>query len=178
MARRRASKSELLDELPPQDLAAEVAVLGSIVLAPSLVLPKIRAALDPRAFYSDGHQVLYTTLLSMEGQAMDAVTILDTLRRQGLLERVGGAGRLAEIAQSVPTAAHVLYYADIVMRCYAKRLVIRIATDVLRAAYEETSTPDDLYDTLADRGLSGLVWLRRYGLLAPRQGTGGDTNDF
>ncbi|HPP54928.1 MAG TPA: DnaB-like helicase N-terminal domain-containing protein, partial [Thermoguttaceae bacterium] len=107
--------SEILDRLPPHHLEAERGVLGSILLDPQMcdeVIPILRV----EDFYSEAHRRLYRTLLEMRdnGQQIDVMLLTDRLRKNGDLEAVGGAQYIAEILQSVPVAAHAVYYANLV----------------------------------------------------------------
>lgn len=134
---RRTAGSEILDQLPPQDLAAEKAVLGSLLLDPSL-MPQARLLIEPKHFYADAHQKLYACLLEMgeAGSPIDTVTLKDQLRRNNHFETVGGAAYLAEVAQSVPYAANWKYYTKIVLQQYARRSLVHASTGTLRDCYD------------------------------------------
>src|SRR5262245_25012039 len=107
--------SEILDRRPPCNLEAERGVLGSILLLP-IVCDDVALILHPDDFYDDAHKTLYTHLRSMhdEGRRIDTTLLVERLRGQGDFERIGGAPFLAEVLQSVPTAANATYYAQIV----------------------------------------------------------------
>lgn len=135
MTEQRVS-SEILDRLPPQSLAAEKAVLGSIMLDPR-VADSVSARLKPDDFYADAHRRVFARLLAMRDarQPIDGLTLLDSLRGASELEAVGGVEYLAELAQSVPVACNALYYAGIVADRAARRNVIQAMTECLRDAY-------------------------------------------
>jgi replicative DNA helicase len=137
--------SEILDRLPPQNLDAEKNVLGCVMLDPDC-LDLISSILKPDDFYADAHQTLYRSLLAMHDQNLkvDALLLLDYLARNSTLEIVGGQGYIAEVAQSVYTAANVRYYAGIVRRCSKLRNIIHANTECLRDAYEGINDPDEI----------------------------------
>jgi len=137
--------SEILDRLPPQDLDAEKGVLGSLLLVPEMcdeVALIIRAA----DFYADANQKLFAHLMAMheEGKRIDAVLLVDRLKREGDFEAIGGAAYLAQVAQSVPYASNATYYAKIVRDKATLRSLIYAGTEILRDAYDLSAEPADI----------------------------------
>jgi len=137
--------SEILDRLPPHHLEAERGVLGSILLDPQMcdeVIPILRV----EDFYSEAHRRLYRTLLEMRdnGQQIDVMLLTDRLRKNGDLEAVGGAQYIAEILQSVPVAAHAVYYANLVRDKATLRALIHAAAEILRDAYDPSQDSQQL----------------------------------
>ncbi len=128
--------SEILDRLPPQNLEAERAVLGSILLD-SRTFDDVAAIVGLDDFYAEANAELFRTLAAMidDRIPVDAMTLLDRLESAGRLESVGGASYLAEVAQSVPFASNAAYYARIVAEKAKLRRIIHAATDALREAY-------------------------------------------
>ncbi len=137
--------SEILDRLPPQDLDAEKGVLGSIMLVPN-ACDDVALIIRPEDFYADANQKLFAQMLAMheEGKAIDAVLLAERLRAEGEFEAVGGAAYLAEVAQSVPVAAHAVYYARIVRDKSILRALIHSSTEILRDAYDSTTPPEEM----------------------------------
>ncbi|HWB00773.1 MAG TPA: replicative DNA helicase [Pirellulales bacterium] len=149
---------ELLDRTPPHSVEAERAVLGSAMLDPRL-LDELAAILDsPDAFHVHAHQVLYQHMLAMDadGAQLDVALLRERLRQHGDLEAVGGSLYVAEVLQSVPTAANAVYYANIVRGYALRRATIHAAADILRDAYEGTIDTTDLIASMHSRadGLS------------------------
>src|SRR5262249_7319893 len=107
--------SEILDRLPPQNLDAERGVLGSILLLPT-VCDDVAMGLRPEDFYDDSNRAIYAHRREMNdtGSRIDTTLLIDRLKNNGQFELVGGAAYLADVLQSVPTAAHAVYYAQIV----------------------------------------------------------------
>ena len=133
---------EILDRLPPQNLEAERAVLGSILLDPKL-MEEAAGILEPKHFYADIHQRIFRCFLKLHntGAAVDVLAVRDSLKRRGEHADIGGSAYLAEIAQSVPYAANFRYYSRIVQRTYAQRSMIQFALAIVQRAYGDQYEP-------------------------------------
>jgi replicative DNA helicase len=131
--------SEILDRLPPQNLEAEKGVLGSLLLVPE-VSDDVALILRSEDFYSHANQVIYSHLLALhnDGKHGDVTLLVDRLTKAGDLEGIGGVEYLAEVAQSVPTAANAVYYAEIVRGKATLRSLIHASTEILRDAYDQS----------------------------------------
>lgn len=136
--------SELLDRLPPQNLEAEKGLLGSVLLNARVLddLPRMK----PDEFYAQPHRILFRHMQAMHaaGVPVDGLTLVERLKRAGDLQAMGGVAYLAEVAQSVPVAAHAGYYAGIVRRTARLRAIIAAATEMLRTAYAQGADPDEV----------------------------------
>jgi replicative DNA helicase len=134
--------SEILDRLPPQNLDAEKAVIGSLLLDCNLC-DEVALILHTEDFYADANQKLYHHLIEMHGSGkrIDAMLLVERLKQAGDFEAVGGAAYLAEVAQSVPYAANAVYYAQIVREKATLRDLIHAGTEILRDAYDTTIDP-------------------------------------
>jgi replicative DNA helicase len=137
--------SEILDRLPPQNLDAEKAVLGSLLLDGDLC-DEVALVLRTSDFYADANAKLYEQILAMHesGKRIDALLLLDRLTESGDLETVGGAAYLAEVAQSVPFAANAVHYATIVRDKATLRALIHASTEILRDAYDTSVNPAEI----------------------------------
>ncbi|MCH8922024.1 MAG: replicative DNA helicase [Planctomycetes bacterium] len=140
-----AVSPEILDRQPPSDTDAERGVLGSIVLLPE-VCDDVAVIIGPDDFYDEAHQTIYRHMLEIhnEGKHVDPLLLIDRLRAADQLEKVGDTAYLAEIFQSVPTAANAVYYADIVHQKAMLRSLIHASTDILRDAYDPTIPPREM----------------------------------
>jgi len=129
----------------PANVDAERAVLGSILLKPD-VCDDVALLVRPEDFADEAHQVLYRHLLELHdsGKRIDITIVLERLRTQGDLDRLGGAAAIAEILQSVPHAAHATHYAQIVRDKAMLRSLIDASTDILRDAYDSVDEPREL----------------------------------
>ena len=139
------ASSEILDRQPPCNLEAERGVLGSILLLPT-VCDDVAMVLRPEDFYDDANRTLYTHMRAMndEGRRIDTTLLVDRLKNQGEYDLVGGAAYLAEVLQSVPTAANAVYYAEIVKDKATLRALIHSSTEILRDAYDESVEPREM----------------------------------
>lgn len=148
--------TELIDRQLPHDLQAEIGVLGSIVLMPS-VLDDVVMIVRPDDFYDDAHRKLFTHMVALHetGKKIDDTLLVNRLKTAGEYEAVGGAAYLSKIVNAVPNAAHAVYYAQIVAEKAAFRSVIYAATESLRDAYDEAMSAEQLAAGLADRLLAG-----------------------
>lgn len=140
------STRELLEgTLPPQNLEAERAILGS-VLRDNLCLTDIVNQIAVDHFYSDAHQKIFKTMLEMfeEAKAIDPLTLGEALARNGWLKEIGGAPWIANLFEETFTAANVQYYVQIVYEKAVLRNLIHASTEILRDAYESSGPADEL----------------------------------
>ncbi|MCL2330501.1 MAG: replicative DNA helicase [Phycisphaerae bacterium] len=106
------------DRVPPQDIEAEMSLLGSMMLSRDAigdVLPLIHRSQADR-FYRPDHRLIFQTLIDMydRGDPIDLVTVRNEMDRLGILERIGGKDYIIELAQSVPSHLHAEHYAQLV----------------------------------------------------------------
>ncbi|MGI6607258.1 MAG: replicative DNA helicase [Peptococcia bacterium] len=160
----------LLEKLPPYNLEAEQAVLGSMMIDKEAVYIALEV-LQPEDFYKEAHQILFTTIVGLEakGDPVDMVTLTEELHRLNEVEKVGGIGYVAEVANVVPTAANARHYAEIVAEKSILRKLIRVSTNIANRCYEDQEETRELLDNaekmileIADeRNFSGLVPLKQ-----------------
>ena len=144
--------SEILDRLPPHNLDAERNVLGSLILNPNYC-DEVVLIVRPDDFYVEAHRKLFAHVLEMHdsGKRIDATLLVERLRQKGDLEAVGGAAALADIVQSVPVAAHAVYYAKILREKAMLRDMIFASTEILRDAYDPTLEAEGLVAKAEER---------------------------
>jgi len=145
-------------KLPPQNLDAERGVLGSILLM-NEAIDEVGESLKADHFYSDAHQKVYAAIqrLYENGvRGIDAITLAEELVRQNHFEAVGGAAYLAEILESVPHAAHVRYYANIVREKWMQRSLIYACTEILSECYDASEDIEGLLQT-AERRIFSIL---------------------
>jgi replicative DNA helicase len=149
--------SEILDRLPPQNLEAEKAVLGSILLDGNVCDDVALILRSEGDFHSEGNRKLYAHLMGMHqaGKRIDAVLLVERLKKEGDFEAVGGAAYIAEVAQSVPYARNAEHYARIVRDKATMRQMILAATGMLQGAYNDTLDPEEVL-TGAEKAVFGL----------------------
>ncbi|PRY81436.1 replicative DNA helicase [Alkalibacterium olivapovliticus] len=135
------------DRLPPQNIEAEQSVLGSILLDPEALIPAMEFV-EANDFYRRAHQLIFQIMMELNerNEAIDVVTIANSLETKSLLEDVGGTPYLAEIAGIVPTSANVEYYSKIVEERSILRKLIQTATDIASKGYQEADNVPNLLD--------------------------------
>ena len=129
---------EEFDRIPPQDIDAEMSVLGSMMLT-SEAVSVVSEILRPQDFYQPSHETIFDTIVELTGRAepADAITVAGELKRQGLLSKVGGAAYLHSLIASVPTAANAGYYARIVRERAIMRRLVSAGTRVVQLGYAD-----------------------------------------
>lgn len=144
----------MADHLPPQNLEAEQAVLGAIFLEPSS-LTTASEVLAPEDFYRGAHQRIFEAMIRLndKGEAVDLITVTEELSSTNILEDVGGMGYLTELADSVPTAANIEYYAKIVEEKSILRRLIRTATAIAQDGF----TREDEVETLLSEAEKSIL---------------------
>jgi len=126
--------------VPPQNLDAECAVLGSMLLDNECI-GAVRSILRARDYCDPDHGTIHNAILAVadDGGVADAVTVADALSAGGELARVGGGGVLADILESVPSAANAVMYAQTVARLSRKRRALRAGERFVDACYDPAS---------------------------------------
>ncbi|MCL4492932.1 MAG: replicative DNA helicase [Nitrospirae bacterium] len=136
-----------IDKLPPQNIEAEQAVLGSIIFDNEAVTKAIEA-LTPDDFYKESHRRLYRAMLDLfdKSEPIDIITLTDYLKKNNELEAVGGISYLSSLANSIPTSANIKYHSKIVREKALLRSLIQTATHITARVYEETPDADEMVD--------------------------------
>ena len=142
--KKEVSASEILQRQPPYELEAEMGVIGSILLMPD-ICDEI-ASLKADDFYDDANRMIYTHLRNMydTGEKIDVTLLVSRMRTAGEFEKAGGAAYLGKLSGSVANAAHAVFYAEIVTEKAVYRRLIESSTEILRDAYEQSSTAKEL----------------------------------
>ncbi|HHY74915.1 MAG TPA: replicative DNA helicase [Bacillus bacterium] len=136
------------DRTPPHNLEAEQAIIGAIFLEPA-ALSTASEILVPEDFYRPAHSRIFSAMLdvSEQGKPVDIVTVTSELADRKLLEEVGGVSYLSDLADAVPTAANIEYYARMVEEKSILRRLIRTATTIVTDGY---NSEDDVEALLND----------------------------
>jgi replicative DNA helicase len=123
--------------VPPQNLQAEMAVLGSMLIDENAIGTVIDT-LDKDSFYRESHRRVFEVILSLYGasKAVDLITLSDELKRLGFLEDVGGVSYLTELVNTVPTAGNVSHYVKIVREKSILRSLISNSTRVIQLCHQ------------------------------------------
>ncbi|UQS87252.1 replicative DNA helicase [Nicoliella spurrieriana] len=139
--------NEVMNQIPPQNIDAEKAVLGAIFLDTES-LPEAMEQLQSDDFYKNAHRIIFQAMetLNDRDEKIDLLTITNYLQSNQQLEDVGGIPYLTELAQSVPTASNIVYYAKIVHDKSVARKLIDTATSIAKESYNN----DDITTLLDD----------------------------
>ena len=130
----------LKDKVPPNNLEAEQATLGALLLDAEAIGTVIRY-LRPDNFYSLQNQKIFKSIISLfnKGQRSDLITITDELRQAGELEAAGGPAYIASLTDTVPTSANVEYYARIVLENSVRRALLTISHKIIAEAHDQST---------------------------------------
>jgi replicative DNA helicase len=133
----------------PESLAAEAAVLGSMIVGPECI-SEVVEHLKTNAFYRIEHQMIFDALVALyeknKDGNLDAVLLRDELEKRKQLEDIGGVEYIAKIMDSVPSSANVMYYAEIVKGKQLLRELVVTASEILNSAYDEGGEPREKLD--------------------------------
>jgi replicative DNA helicase len=148
-ATRIASGHPAINELgrvPPQAVDLEQAVLGAMMLEKNAVTDTIDI-LKMSSFYDPKHQYIYGAIRELFGSSnpIDLLTVINLLKKKGELEAAGGAAYISSLTGRVASTAHVEYHARVISEKYIKRELIRMSSDVIKDAFDETK---DVFDVL------------------------------
>ncbi len=139
--------SQVRERVPPQNIEAEEAVIGSMLIEQNAVISALEI-LKPEDFYKENHRIIFRQIAEMADklEAVDLVTLAENLKNAGYLEKIGGAAELARLANFVPTAANVEYYARIVAEKSVLRRLIAASTEIAASAYDSQYEVDEILD--------------------------------
>ncbi|MCL5094227.1 MAG: replicative DNA helicase [Patescibacteria group bacterium] len=132
-----ATKEEVKQNVYPHNLEAEESVLGSILLDKDAII-KVADILTPADFYKKANEIIYSVMLYLfeKHEPIDVLTVSNRLESLGELEKVGGASYLAALSNTVPSAAHVVKYANIVAEKATLSRLIKASTEIESIAYQ------------------------------------------
>ncbi|MBU2043970.1 MAG: replicative DNA helicase [Candidatus Omnitrophica bacterium] len=141
------SPTQYLDKVPPQNIEAEMATLGAMLLDEKAI-PEVIELVDEAAFYKNEHKLIYSSILSLFDlrKKIDILTVSEDLSKKKVLERVGGSTYLATLADFVPTSAGAVHYARIVKEKGILRSLIGSATSIISSVYKGDGDVSSLLD--------------------------------
>ncbi|MDD2702863.1 MAG: replicative DNA helicase [Candidatus Omnitrophica bacterium] len=151
--------------VPPQNIEAEMAVLGSMIIDENAVSVALES-ITKEVFYKDSHRKVFEVLCNLfnANKPVDLITLADELKRLGTLESIGGVSFLTELANSVPTAANISQYTAIVKEKSILRTLINNATRIISLCHESEGKVDEVVDNaeklifeVRDRGSQNAI---------------------
>ncbi len=142
-----AQQNEAAGRVPPQAVDVERAVLGAMLIDKEAA-PRTFDILDVTSFYNPAHQKIFGAMVALfeRAEPIDAVTVLDELRRRGTLDPVEDPAYITELTMSVTSAANVEYHARIVLEKSLMRSLIASTTEIASRAYQDHEDALDLLD--------------------------------
>lgn len=134
-------------KLPPQAPDLEEAILSGILIEKE-AMTKVLDILEADSFYKPAHQAIYRSMrrLFERSQPIDALMVMEDLKRAEELELAGGPSYIAQLTSKVVSSANIEYHARIVTEKYIQRELIRTSTEVIKDAYEDSTDVLDLLD--------------------------------
>ena len=150
-----------LDRLPPQNLDAEMSVLGAMLLDKEAIAQAIES-IGPDSFYKEANAKVYSAVIQLydTNQPVDIVTITEYLKKQKELESVGGAGYISMLLDAIPSAANVSHYLKIVQEKAILRRLINASTGIVSRCYNDGEDVSDVLDD-AEREIFDIAQHRR-----------------
>ena len=126
------------DRIPPQNLEAEQSLLGALLIDRDGMV-RIADRVRPDDFYTEAHRAIFQVMLDLfeKREPIDLLSLANRLQERNQLEAVGGRSTLVELSTVVPTAAHLVHYADIVAKKATLRRLIDAAANITRIAFHE-----------------------------------------
>lgn len=136
-----------VDKIPPNNIGAEQAILGAILLDKD-VINKALEIITPDDFYHWAHRVIFASMIELDdkNEPIDLVTLTNYMRDKGLLEKVGGASHISTLVNQINTTANVKYHSKIVKEKALLRSLIESSNDVITRVYEGVIDPEELVD--------------------------------
>ena len=133
--------------IPPQNVEAEQAVLGAMLLSHDAVIVAMEK-LQPRDFHRDAHRIIFEAMehLHRENKEIDVITLPEELNRMKKMDDVGGVGYVLNLPNMVGTASNAEYYANIVVEKALSRNLISTCTELATEAYDGEKKTEDLLD--------------------------------
>ncbi|WP_224483657.1 replicative DNA helicase [Robertkochia aurantiaca] len=134
-------------KVPPQALDLEEAVLGAMMIDKKGV-DEVIDILHPDVFYKESHKHIYEAIIQLfeSSEPIDLLTVSDRLKKNQKLEAAGGDFYLIQLTKKVSSSAHIEYHARIILQKFIQRSLIKISSEIIEDAYDETTDVFDLLD--------------------------------
>ncbi|MBN1522114.1 MAG: replicative DNA helicase [Candidatus Aureabacteria bacterium] len=135
------------DVVPPQNIEAEKSLLGSMLISENAVSVAIEF-LSEDSFYMKKHGMIFKGIISLydKNEPVDVITLSEKMRSMGALEEIGGASYLTELAGTVPTAANIGQYANIVRDKQVLRRLIEVSGDIMNKCHDTSVSVNEILD--------------------------------
>lgn len=147
-----ADERKKVVRMPPNNLDAERALLGALMLRPD-ALHDVSVTVFPESFYADKHRDIFRAIIDLfsKGNPIDLLSVSSKLTERSALERIGGASYLTELVGNVPAAANAQYYARLVQEKSVLRGLITVADEIAELGFSNPEDVDSVLDTAEKR---------------------------
>lgn len=137
----------MIERIPPQNIEAEQAVLGAMLIEKEAIV-KVADFLKGSDFYRESHKIIFNAMLELynRNEAVDMVTLTEALKKADKLEAVGGIAYITSLSGGVPTAANVVYHGKIVEEKALLRGLINASTEIASLSYEDSDDVQNIVD--------------------------------
>jgi replicative DNA helicase len=155
------------DRIPPQNIDAEEAILGGILLDPE-AMGRILDILKPEAFYLSAHQEIFRAALTLntQGTPVDLMSITTWLHDQGLLDKVGGQSKLVQLVDRTVSAVNIDQYAQLVVDKYLRRKLISAGHHISQLGHDTKRELENVLDEAEQKVFSITQVRPNQGLIA------------
>ena len=136
-----------LGKVPPNDIEAEQAIIGSMLTDRDAVISAIEV-LKPDDFYREDNKTIYEAILNLysRSEPIDIITVRAELESMGKLDNVGGLEYIAELPDKVPTTANAMKYIKLVEEKSTLRKLIKTANEIIELGYNPTEDVEDIME--------------------------------
>ncbi len=143
-------------KIPPQAIDLEEAVLGAMMLENDR-LAEVIEVLKPAVFYKENHQIIFSSIqrLFAQNEPVDILTVTEELRKCGELDVAGGPYFITMLTNRIASAANIEFHSRIILQKFIQRELIRVSSEIIKDAYEDTTDVFDLLDK-AETGLFSI----------------------
>ena len=147
------------NKLPPQNIEAEEAILGGILLDPEAIT-RVKDILVINAFYLSTHRDIYTAALqlNMSGKPTDLLAVISWLSDCDKLSNIGGRNKLASLVDRTVSAVNIDALAQLVMNKYHRRQLINVSGEIFELAHDQTQEIGKQLETSTHSLLVSKIW--------------------
>ena len=137
-----------LGKIPPNDVEAEQAVIGSMLTDRDAVISAIEV-LKEEDFYREDNKTIYEAILNLynRSEPIDIITLKAELTSMGMFDKIGGLEYIVGLPEKVPTTANVEKYISIVKEKSELRRLIKAANEIIEQGYDPTENIDDIMNS-------------------------------
>jgi len=142
-----ADKSIPVGKIPPQNLDAEMSLLGAVLIDEE-TLADISEHVTANDFYDKRHAIVYAAMMRLyeKNRPVDLLTLTEELKRKNELEAIGGSAYITELTNYVPSAAHAEAYAELVGQKAIRRRLIKASADISELGFDEETSTQELLE--------------------------------